>query len=89
MVHCKYFETQLTSFSSNNIPIIHLCDEDAYIRGDLDEEKQPFSLTFDTGFVELYTLCCPLLKKYGFRSDTTVIRTEGIHDRRVQRMNWD
>lgn len=93
-VHYKCFEEQLEYFSKNNIPIIPLCDVEAYIRGNLHVEKQSFSLTFDTGFVELYTFCYPLLKKYGYpatffiRPDT-VGRTEGIHDRRVQYMNWD
>jgi peptidoglycan/xylan/chitin deacetylase (PgdA/CDA1 family) len=93
-VHYKCFEEQLEYFSKNNIPIIPLCDVEAYIRGNLHVKKQSFSLTFDTGFVELYTLCYPLLKKYGYpatffiRPDT-VGRTEGIHDRRVQYMNWD
>ena len=92
-VHYKCFEEQLEYFSKNNIPIIPLCDVEAYIRGNLHVEKQSFSLTFDTGFVELYTLCYPLLKKYGYpatffiRPDT-VGRTEDIHDRRVQYMNW-
>ncbi|MBC8551390.1 MAG: hypothetical protein H8D23_17235, partial [Candidatus Brocadiales bacterium] len=56
-VHYKYFEEQLDYFSRNNIPIIPLCDVYAYIRGNLHVKKQSFSLTFDTGYVELYTLC--------------------------------
>jgi peptidoglycan/xylan/chitin deacetylase (PgdA/CDA1 family) len=93
-VHYKCFEEQLEYFSKNNIPIIPLCDVEAYIRGNLHVEKQSFSLTFDTGFVELYTLCYPLLKKYGYpatffiRPDT-VGNAEEIHGRRVQYMNWD
>lgn len=93
-VHYKCFEEQLNYFTKNNIPIIPLCDVDAYIRGSLHVEQQPFSLTFDTGYVELYTLCYPLLKKYGYpatffiRPDT-IGKTEDIHGRRVQYMNWD
>lgn len=93
-VHYKCFEEQLDYFSKNNIPIIPLRDVDAYIRGNLRIKKQSFSLTFDTGFVELYTSCYPLLKKYGYpatffiRPDT-VGKTEDIHGRRVQYMNWD
>ena len=93
-IHYKYFEEQLEYFSKNNIPIIPLSDVDAYIRGNLRVEKQSFSLTFDTGFVELYTLCYPLLKKYGYpatffiRPDT-IGKIEDIHGRRVQYMNWD
>ncbi len=93
-VYYKCFEEQLDYFSKNNIPIIPLCDVDAYIRGSLHVEKQSFSLTFDTGYIELYTLCYPLLKKYGYpatffiRPDT-VGKTEDVHGRRVQYMNWD
>jgi len=93
-IHYKCFEEQLDYFSKNNIPIIPLCDVDAYIRGDLHVGKQSFSLTFDTGYVELYTYCFPLLKQYGYpatffiRTDT-VGKTEDVHGRRVQYMNWD
>ncbi|MCR4344602.1 MAG: polysaccharide deacetylase family protein [Candidatus Scalindua sp.] len=93
-IHYKCFEEQLDYFSRNNIPIIPLCDVDAYIRGNLHVEKQSFSLTFDTGFIELYTLCYPLLKKYGYpatffiRPDT-VGKIEDINGRRVQYMNWN
>ena len=93
-IHYKCFEEQLDYFSRNNIPIIPLHDVDAYIRGDLRVRKQSFSLTFDTGYVELYTLCYPLLKKHGYpatffiRPDT-VGKTEDVHGRRVQYMNWD
>jgi peptidoglycan/xylan/chitin deacetylase (PgdA/CDA1 family) len=57
-------------------------------------EKQSFSLTFDTGHVELYTLCYPLLKKYGYSATffirpDTVGKAEDLNDRRVQYMNWD
>ena len=93
-IHCKCFEEQLDYFSRNNIPIIPLCDVDAYIRGNLRVRKQSFSLTFDTGFIELYTLCYPLLKKYGYpatffiRPDT-VGKTKRINGREVSYMNWD
>ena len=93
-IHYKCFEEQLDYFSKNNIPIISLCDVDAYIRGGLHMKKQSFSLTFGTGFVELYTLCYPLLKKYGYpvtffiRPDA-VGKTEGIHGRMVQYMNGE
>ncbi|MGR3293119.1 MAG: polysaccharide deacetylase family protein [Candidatus Scalindua sp.] len=93
-IHYKCFEEQLDYFSRNNIPIIPLCDVDAYIRGSLHVGKQSFSLTFDTGYVELYTLCYPLLKKYGYpatffiRPDT-VGKAENLNGRRVQYMNWD
>ena len=92
-IHYNYFEEQLEYFSKNNIPIIPLRDVDAYIRGNLRVRKQSFSLTFDTGFVELYTICYPLLKKYGYpatffiRPDT-IGDTESIHDRKVQYMDW-
>ncbi|MBT3878933.1 MAG: polysaccharide deacetylase family protein [Candidatus Scalindua sp.] len=91
-VQDKYFEEQLEYFSKNSIPIISLCDVDAYIRGNLQVKKQSFSLTFDTGYVELYTLCYPLLKKYGYpatffiRPDT-IGKTEDVHGRSVQYMN--
>ncbi len=93
-IHYKYFEEQLEYFSKNSIPIIPLRDVDAYLRGRLHVGKQSFSLTFDTGFVELYTICYPLLKKYGYTATffirpDTVGKTEDIHDRRVQYMNWD
>ncbi len=93
-VHYKCFEEQLDYFSRNNIPIIPLCDVDAYLRGSLHVEKQSFSLTFDTGYVELYTLCYPLLKKHGYTATffirpDTIGKTEDIHGRRVQYMNWD
>jgi peptidoglycan/xylan/chitin deacetylase (PgdA/CDA1 family) len=93
-VYYKCFEEQLDYFSKNNIPIIPLCDVDAYIRGNLHVGKQSFSLTFDTGYVELYTLCYPLLKKFGYpatffiRPDT-VGKTKSINDRAVNYMNWD
>ncbi len=93
-VHYKCFEEQLGYFSRNKIPIIPLCDVDAYIRGGLHMEKQSFSLTFDTGYIELYTLCYPLLKKFGYPSTffirpDTVGKTEDVHSRRVQYMSWD
>lgn len=93
-IHYKHFEEQLDYFSQNNIPIIPLCDVDAYIRGNLHVEKQSFALTFDTGYVELHTLCYPLLKKFGYpatffiRPDT-VGKTEDVHGRRVQYMDWN
>ncbi len=93
-IYHEDFEEELDYISKNNISIIPLEDTVAYINGDLRLKKQSFSLTFDTGFIELYTLCYPLLKKYGFpaaffiRPDT-VGKTEDIHGRRVQYMNWD
>jgi len=93
-IHHEDFEEELDYISKNNIPIIPLEDTVAYINGDLSLKKQSFSLTFDTGFIELYTLCYPLLKKYGYpatffiRPDT-VGKMEDIHGRRVQYMNWD
>ncbi len=93
-IHHKCFEGQLNYFAKNNVPIIPLCDVEAYLKGNLRVKKQSFSLTFDTGYVELYTLCFPLLKKYGYpatffiRPDT-VGKTEEVHGRRVQYMNWD
>jgi hypothetical protein len=93
-IHSKCFEEQLNYFSRNNIPIVPLCDVDAYLRGSLHVGKQTFSLTFDTGFVELYTLCYPLLKKYGYSATffirpDTVGKAEDIYGRRVQYMDWD
>tara|TARA_B100000315_G_scaffold238726_1_gene256815 strand:+ start:89 stop:895 length:807 start_codon:yes stop_codon:yes gene_type:complete len=93
-IHHEDFEEELDYISKNNIPIIPLEDTVAYINGNLRLKKQSFSLTFDTGFIELYTLCYPLLKKYGYpatffiRPDT-VGKMEDIHGRRVQYMNWD
>ena len=93
-IYHESFEEQLDYFSKNNIPIIPLCDVDAYIRGNLNLKKQSFSLTFDTGYVELYTLCYPLLKKFGYpatffiRPDT-VGKAEHLNGRNVQYMNWD
>ena len=90
----KCFEEQLEFFTDNDIPIIPLKDTVEYIKGNLSLKNQSFSLTFDTGFIELYTLCFPLLKKYGFpatffiRSDT-VGKLDSIRDRKVQYMNWD
>ncbi len=40
-VHYKCFEEQLGYFSRNKIPIIPLCDVDAYIRGGLHMENSP------------------------------------------------
>ena len=93
-IHYNYFEEQLEYFTKNNIPIIPLCDVDAYIRGNLHVEKQSFSLTFDTGYIELYTICYPLLKKYGYSAaffirPDTVGKIEDVHGRRVQYMDWD
>ncbi len=93
-IYHKCFEEQLDYISKNNIPIIPLEDTVAYINGDLRLKKQSFSLTFDTGYVELYTLCYPLLKKYGYpatffiRPDT-VGKTRNINGREVSYMNWD
>ncbi|MGR3303840.1 MAG: polysaccharide deacetylase family protein, partial [Candidatus Scalindua sp.] len=93
-IYHKCFEDQLSYFSKNDASIIPLEDTVAYINGDLRLKKQSFSLTFDTGFIELYTLCYPLLKKYGYpatffiRPDT-VGKTETLNGRRVQYMNWD
>ncbi len=93
-IYYKSFEEQLDCFSKNNIPIIPLCDVDAYIRGNLNLKKQSFSLTFDTGYIELYTLCYPLLKKYGYHATffirpDTVGETKNINGRYVNHMNWD
>ncbi len=93
-VYHECFEEQLDYFSKNNIPIIPLEDTIAYINGYSNLNKQSFSITFDTGHIELYTLCYPLLKKYGYpatffiRPDT-VGETRNINGRRVQYMNWD
>lgn len=65
-IYYKSFEEQLDHLSRNNFPVISLHDAVAYIKGHLKLQKQSFSLTFDTGFLELYTLCFPLLKKYGY-----------------------
>ncbi|MFQ5686513.1 MAG: polysaccharide deacetylase family protein [Candidatus Scalindua sp.] len=93
-IYHESFEDQLSYFSKNNIPIIPLCDVDAYIRGNLHVEKQSFSLTFDTGYVELYTLCYPLLKKYGYPATffirlDTVGKTKSVNGREVSYMNWE
>jgi peptidoglycan/xylan/chitin deacetylase (PgdA/CDA1 family) len=93
-IYHESFEDQLSYFSKNNASIIPLEDTVAYLNGDLRLKKQSFSLTFDTGFIELYTLCYPLLKKYGYpatffiRPDT-VGKTETLNGRNVQYMNWD
>ena len=88
------FEEQLEYLSKNNISIIPLEDAVSYFNGDLNLKKQSFSLTFDTGCIELFTLCYPLLKKYGYpatffiRPDT-VGETRTINGRDVCYMNWD
>ncbi len=93
-IYHESFEDQLSCFSKNDASIIPLEDTVAYINGYLNLKKQSFSLAFDTGYIELYTLCYPLLKQYGYpatffiRPDT-VGKTEEIHGRRVQYMNWD
>ena len=92
-IYRESFEDQLSYFSKNDASIIPLEDTVAYIKGDLRLNKQSFSLTFDTGYIELYTLCYPLLKKYGYpatffiRPDT-VGQTGCIEGRSVQYMNW-
>ncbi len=93
-IHYKCFEEQLDYISKNNIPIIPLCDVDAYLRGSLHVGMQSFSLTFDTGYAELYTLCYPLLKEHGYpatffiRPDT-IGKTRNINGREASYMNWD
>ncbi len=93
-IYYKSFEEQLDHLSKNNVPIIPLDDAVAYIKGHLKLQRQSFSLTFDTGFLELYTLCFPLLKKYGYpatffiRPDT--VGGEGkIGKKLVKYMDWD
>jgi peptidoglycan/xylan/chitin deacetylase (PgdA/CDA1 family) len=92
-IYHESFEDQLSYFSKNDTSIIPLEDTVAYINGGLRLKKQSFSLTFDTGYIELYTLCYPLLKRYGFpatffiRPDT-VGKTENLNGRNVQYMNW-
>lgn len=93
-IYYKSFEEHLDYLSKNNVPIIPLDDAVAYLKREFKLHKQSFSLTFDTGFVELYTLCFPLLKRYGFpatffiRPDT-VGKTEVISERQVKYMDWD
>ena len=93
-ISCDSFREQLEYISKNNISIIPLEDAVAYIKGGLRLKQQSFSLTFDTGFIELYTLCFPLIKKYGFpatffiRPDT-VGKKETIKGRDVEYMNWN
>lgn len=92
-IYYKNFEEQLDYLSKNNIPIIPLDDVIAYLKGELKLQKQSFSLTFDTGFIELYTLCFPLLKRYGhpaifFIRPDTVGKTEIISKRYVRYMDW-
>jgi len=65
-IYHKSFKEQLDYLSKNNVPIIPLDDAVAYLKREIKLHKQSFSLTFDTGFIELYTLCFPLLKRYGF-----------------------
>ena len=93
-IYHESFEDQLSYFLKNDASIIPLEDTVAYINGYLNLKKQSFSLTFDTGHIELYTLCYPLLKEYGYpatffiRSDT-VGETENVNGRYVNHMNWD
>lgn len=93
-IYYKSFEEQLDCFSQNNISIIPLDEAEAYIRGGLKLKRQSFSLTFDTGYQDLYTLCYPLLKKYCYpatffiRPDT-VGQAGEINGRAVKYMNWD
>lgn len=93
-IYHKSFEEQLDYLSKNNVPIIPLDDAVAYLKRETKLHKQSFSITFDTGFTELYTLCFPLLKKYGFpatffiRPDT-VGKAGIISERHVSYMDWD
>ncbi len=92
-IYYKCFEEQLDYLSKKNIPIIPLDDVVAYLSGDLDLKKQSFSLTFDSGYIELYTLCYPLIKRYGFpatffiRPDT-IGKAVKLNGKDVQYMNW-
>jgi peptidoglycan/xylan/chitin deacetylase (PgdA/CDA1 family) len=93
-IYYKSFEEQLDYLSKNNVPVIPLDRAVAYLKRELKLHKQSFSFTFDTGFIELYTLCFPLLKRYGYpatffiRPDT-VGKTEVISERHVRYMDWD
>jgi len=93
-INQKKFEQQLDYLSKKNIPILPLHDIVAYVRGDLTIKIQSFSLTFDTGYHDLYTLCYPLLKKHGypatfFIQPNTVGKTETIKGRTIKYMTWD
>ncbi len=93
-VYHESFEEVLQYIAANNLPIIPLDDIVAYMKGEKKLKIQSFSLTFDSGFLELYTLAFPLLKKYGFPatffiSPEFVGITQRIEHRLVQHMNWD
>lgn len=93
-IYHKSFEEQLEFFSKNDFPIISLSDVIAYLNGKLHIKKQSFCLTFDTGFVEHFTLGYPLLKKFGYPATffvriDTIGKKDCIRGRNVQYMDWD
>ncbi len=69
----EIFEQHLRGMAKSGFRSIGGKDLKGFLNGDIRNKKRVVAITFDDGFLDNWTVACPLLMKYGFRAIFFVI----------------